>query len=135
MKLLLTVFFLLNGLVGSAQVSAVCDTIYESPEIVAKYRGGVEELSKYATKKIIPIIGQCMREDKVVISKLRALLTIDMNGKIIGVKFIKSGMSKKWESKLRVEYLKMPTWISAKDHHKNVCSTFLFPIACMKWDI
>jgi hypothetical protein len=110
-----------------------CDTIYNFPNTLAKYKDGEIGLLKYLSGKLPPILSDCVKHDEELIGSLRISLIIDASGKIIQVDFPKLQATKSCKEKLADELLKMEGWTAAKINDKFVCSKFYVPIKCIKW--
>ena len=129
MKVAFILLFFLIALTSLGQ----CDSIYDNPQTPSKYTSDTKGLMDYLNKTLVPILGDCMKEDGGIIASLYMKLTIDKSGKVIEVEFIRLQASEKCKNKLREKILTMKGWSAGQMNEKNVCSKINWPISCLKW--
>ena len=134
MKSIITILFSLIVLTSFGQTAMFCDTIYDHPEIPARYTNDIKALYVYSNKKLTPILSDCIKKEGEMITRLQIKLTIDKTGKVSAVDFPKLQASKSCQEILRSEILTMTGWIAGQSDGKNVCSNFYWPINCLKWE-
>lgn len=116
-----------------SQSNPVCEKIYDTPDSLAKYKNGKKSLSQYVNDKIIPILGDCIKKKMEFVNSMTIKFTIDLNGKVIAVDYLKPVLTDYCKGKLNDELLKMDGWHPGKMGAKDVCSIYIFPIGCIKW--
>lgn len=135
MKTTLSILLLLLFLTitTSYAQSKSCDTIYKNPEVKAQFKKGDKELDNYLMNHIIPILHRSMERDEEIISGLFMFLTINSEGKVTEVTFSRGELSERCKEELKKELLTMEGWQPAIMNNQAVCSTYLWPIHCLKW--
>lgn len=118
----------------NSQTNSVCEKIYDSPDSLAKYKNGKKSLSQYTNDKIIPILGDCIKQKMEFVNSMTIKFTIDLNGKVIAVDYLKPVLTDYCKGKLTAELLKMDGWHAGKILDKNVCSVFTYQIAGIRWE-
>lgn len=133
MHIILTMVFL-EGLTLSYSQTVACDTIYTELAEIPTYEQGTVGLSHYFTNELLPIIVNFVEPDADIMTGFIIILTIDKNGKVIEATFPKSKLTGVCEEKLKEKLLGMTNWIAGKENEISVCSTFIWPITCIKWE-
>lgn len=113
--------------------TANCDIIYDFAEVMPQYNKGDSGLSKYIRKELIPVIGNCMNYDSLLISSLNIVLTIDKEGKVIDATFPKFNAPDSCKDELREKLKAMTGWIPGQMKGQPICCHFAIPISCLKW--
>jgi hypothetical protein len=135
MKTLLTILFFLTILTSWGQTTHSCETIYDFPQTLPQYTNNTTKgLMAYLSKKLVPILSGCIKQDREVVTSMHIKLTIDKAGKVIAVDFPRLQASEYCKEKLRNEILTMTGWTAGQMDGKNVCSKFYWPISCLKWE-
>ena len=129
-KLLLLFIFLVTT---SYAQSKSCATIYKYTEVPAQFKSELITLDKYFDKNVIPILARDMERGNEIISSLHIILTINSQGKVIDVTFSRSKLSEICKEELKKELLAMEGWQPAIINNNPVCSYYLWPISCLKW--
>jgi hypothetical protein len=126
--------FVASNLSLNAQTNTTCEKIYDTPDSLAKYKNGKKSLSQYVNDKIIPILGDCIKQKMEFVNSMTIKFTIDLNGKVIAVDYLKPVLTDYCIGKLNAELLKMEGWRPGIANNANVCSTFIYPIAEIRWE-
>lgn len=113
--------------------SKSCDTIYKYTEVIAQFKNEQISLDKYFDKHIIPILVRSRERDNNIITKLQIVLTINSRGNVVDATFSRAKLSERCKEELKKELLTMEGWQSAIMNNQSVCSTYLWPIHCLKW--
>ncbi|MBA3683231.1 MAG: hypothetical protein H0W73_19005 [Bacteroidetes bacterium] len=133
MKAITTILlFLLLNAFCFAQTTP-CEKIYNTPDSLAKYKTGKKDLHAYFQEKIIPILGDCIKQKLDVVYSMTIKLTIDATGKVNAVEFLKPELTEYCKTKLTTEMLQMQGWKPGMASKQNVCSVFIYPIAGIRW--
>ncbi len=130
---MLSIVIFLRGASSYSQTNS-CDTIYTELVEIPKYEQGTVGLSHYFTNELLPIIVNFVEPDADIMTGFIIILTIDKNGKVIEATFPKSKLTGVGEEKLKEKLLGMTNWIAGKENEISVCSTFIWPITCIKWE-
>ena len=117
-----------------SQTNSICEKVYDTPDSLAKYKDGKKSISKYVNDKIIPILGDCIKQKMELVNSMTIKFTIDLNGKVIAVDYLKPVLTDYCKGKLTAELLKMDGWHPGKMLDKNVCSIFIYQIAGIRWE-
>lgn len=126
--------FIILAKVNVGQNDSCCANAFLAPDTSAVFAAGNAALLKYSEGEIIPIIKKCNEDEGVLISSLKAKLTINCEGKVIKVAILNTFMSESCKNKLRDKFLTMGNWKPALIEGKEVCSVVYFPISCIKWN-
>lgn len=117
-----------------AQTSvAPCDKLVAEPDTMPTYEGGENGLFEYIGERIVPVVSDCMKNEKAIITSVYITLTINKVGQVVSVDFPRLKASDACKSKLRTELMRMKGWSPGKYKGKPVCSQYLLPIPCMLW--
>jgi hypothetical protein len=127
-SVLLSCFILFSGIAAKAQV---CDTVYRAVHYPASYAN--DSLQQYIFRSITEVITQCRSEGEEPDAKLYLELTIDSTGKVADVHFRKPALSQRCEAMLRNKLMGIKGWKPALHNDQEVCSIFIIPVNCMKW--
>ena len=127
-------FILLLTVTKSYGQTNGCDTIYNNPETMAQYKNDFKGLSDYLTNELVPIIADCIKRDTEIIASLHIILTIDSNGKVVDATFPKHNLTLLCKDELKKKLLTMNGWTAGQNDGRPVCSKFIWPISCLKWE-
>lgn len=128
-----TVLFLLSIFSTSINTTVLpCDTVYHTVEHIAVYPSGKTALLKYINNTIGGIITKYQPEEERP-AKLRITLTIDESGKVTGAVFSNATLTQDCADALKQALLCMPHWQPALLDGREVCSTYIIPVSCLKW--
>ncbi|MBL7912601.1 MAG: hypothetical protein JNJ41_16185 [Bacteroidia bacterium] len=116
-----------------SQTNPTCEKIYDNPDSLAKYKTGKKSLAQYVNDKIIPILGDCIKQKMEFVNSMTIKFTIDLNGKVVAVDYLKPVLTDYCKGKLNAELLKMDGWHPGKVAETKVCSIYIYPINCIKW--
>lgn len=130
---IIILIFVASNLILNAQTNTACEKIYDTPDSLAKYKNGKKSLAQYVNDKIIPILGDCIKQKMEFVNSMTIKFTIDLNGKVIAVDYLKPVLTDYCKEKLNAELLKMDGWQPGKIGEMQVCSIYVFPINCIKW--
>lgn len=131
---ILTFIALLNSSVILGQTINKCDTIYDFVEQMPKHEKDIQGLMDYMSKDLIPIVGECMKRDNSLIASLRIILTIDKDGHVIDASFSGPVLTDQCKNDLKKKLLTMTGWQAGQHNGKDVCTHFIWPISCIKWN-
>jgi hypothetical protein len=126
--ILLSCFILFYGIAAQAQV---CDTVYRAVQHPAAYAH--DSLQQYIFRSITEVITQCRSEGEEPATKLYLELTIDYTGTVADVHLRKPALSQRCEAMLRNKFIGIKSWKPARHNDQEVCSIFIIPVNCMKW--
>jgi len=118
----------------SLNAQTACDTIYGSPETHPHYGHDFLAFYTYFDKNIAPVLQECMKTEGTVISSLVVRFTLDCDGKILDVDFIRINAGEACKKRLREQFLVMGHWIPGLVCGEPVCSYAVWPIRCLKWE-
>ena len=110
-----------------------CEKIYDKPDTMAHYKTERNDLPRYISAKILPLLGDCIKQKMEFVYSMEIKFTIDETGKVIAVDFLKPVLSDYCSGKLRAEFLTMEGWRPAKFNGKKVCSYFIYSIGGITW--
>lgn len=112
-----------------------CDSVYNFPEITPKYKNNTEGLMDYLRSDLTPIISNYHSKDKSLslISRMYLTLTINKEGKVVDVVFIKIHTSEACKKELKEKILTMTGWTPGKHGNSVVCSKFYWSTSCIYW--
>lgn len=127
--LFLAVLFI-YGITAKAQV---CDTVYRNTQYPASYAAGQDSLQKFVFRDLTNVIVRCKEEGEDPPTKLFIELTIDYTGTVVDVHFRKPALSHRCEMMLCNKLIGMKGWKPARHNDKEVCSIFIIPVNCIKW--
>ena len=130
---IIILIFVASNLILNAQTNPVCEKIYDTPDSLAKYKNGKKSLAQYVNDKIIPILGDCIKQKMEFVNSMTIKFTIDLNGKVVAVDYLKPVLTDYCKGKLNAELLKMDGWLPGKMGETKVCSIYIYPINCIKW--
>ncbi len=133
MKIATLCFFLLVSLQLFAQTPVPCDVVCSEPDTLPAYIDGETGLFEFIGQRIVPVVSDCMKNDKAIITSVYITLTINKVGQVVSVDFPKLKASDDCKRKLKTELMRMRGWIPAKYKGKPVCSQYLLPVPCMLW--
>jgi len=134
MKQILFLLFLLTvSDVVLSQTGNYCQKIYSGDEVdqEAIYKSGVQSIISDTQKEILPIISDCIENGDEMITSMRAKLTIDSEGKIIDVVFIRLNASDQCKEKVKQKMMSLSGWFPAIKDKANVCSYYYWSINCI----
>ncbi len=131
--IILTFTFLFSVTTSYGQVGR-CDTVYSNPETPPHYDQDTKGLFDYFTKALVPTISDCIKRDTGIIASLYIILTIDNNGKIIDATFPRQNLTSTCKADLKKKLLTMSGWKAGQANGQPVCSNFIWPIGCLKWE-
>lgn len=129
-KIILFFFFLNTICIAQKNV---CEKIYDTPDTLARYKNGKKDLHAYFQEKIIPILGDCIKQKLDVVHSMTIKLTIDAAGKVNTVEIVKPELSDYCKTQLKTEFLLMQGWTPGILGTEKVCSVFIYPIAGIRW--
>ncbi|MCC6410429.1 MAG: hypothetical protein IT270_02145 [Saprospiraceae bacterium] len=132
MKTLLFAFCLLAGPNLNAQI--VCDTIYGSPETPPIYGHNFDAFYMYFNDSIVPVLQECMKQEDTVISGLVVRFTLDYNGHVLDVEFLRINAGEACKQRVRERFMAMGDWSPGWVRGEPVCSYAVWPIRCLKWE-
>ena len=115
-----------------SQKVVVC-TIYQKVDIDPKYYTGMVGLMEYFGKEVSPIISDCMKQDKELVSKFIIRLVIDNKGTVIDATIQDDELTVDCKAQLRSKLLTMSGWTPGQMKTKTVCSYYNWIISCIKW--
>lgn len=114
-----------------------CDTIYSNPDSLAVFKSGSRSLLEFVSNELIPVIQLKCTNEIEKISSLKIRFTINSFGEVIDAKIIQSNPDDLSEDCKNEICLKAKTLKGFKAAFYNgipVCSYYIFPISCIKWD-
>lgn len=111
-----------------------CEKICNTPDTLAQYKNGKKDLHVYFQEKIIPILGDCIKQKLDVVHSMTIKFTIDITGKVNNIEFLKPLLTDYCKTKLTIELLQMQGWKAGTLDGKKVCSVFVYPIAGIRWE-
>jgi len=129
-----TVFFLvlLNSLCFS-QAKTSCEKVFDTADTLAQYKNGKKDMHAYFQEKIIPILGDCIKQKLDVVHSMKIKFTIDLNGKVSAVEILEPTLSDYCKTKLITEFMQMQGWKPGIVSGNKVCSVFIYPVAGIRW--
>ncbi len=128
------VLLFLDGIMAKASAQADCDTVYNLPEIMPQFGNSELDILNYVAEELAPVFRECYALDSSYISSLKVRLTLDKNGKVQEVRFIRLKSSDSCEALIREKLFSMEGWTPGKVNGEPVCSRIVVPISCIKWD-
>lgn len=131
-QLKIILLFLLFGFRFFSQTKT-CEKICDKPDTMAHYKTERNDLPRYISAKILPILGDCIKQKMEFVYSMDIKFTIDETGKVITVDFLKPVLSDYCSGKLRAEFLTMEGWHPATVYGNNVCSYFIYSIGGITW--
>lgn len=132
MKTLLFAFCLLAWPSLNAQI--VCDTVYGSPETPPYYGHDFQAFYTYFDNKVAPVLQECMQQEGTVISSFVVRFTLDYNGQVLDVEFLRINAGEACKQRVRERFMAMDDWSPGWVCGEPVCSYAVWPIRCLKWD-
>jgi hypothetical protein len=138
-SIMIAVLLFFISLHSCGQAMDCCDTIYSNPVTAPTYKDGEAGLMKYIRNSLLTVYNDCYVLEGDVITRQAISLTIDCNGKVREVEFVRTNLIGKTElselcrGRLKRELLKMNGWTAAQLRGQNICSKFLIPISCILW--
>lgn len=114
-----------------------CDTIYSNPDSLAVFKSGSLGLIKFVNNELIPVIQLKCDNEIEKISSLKIRLTINNTGEVINAKLIQSfpeDLSTDCEKEICTKFLELNGFKAASNDGLPVCSYYIFPINCIKWN-
>lgn len=132
MKLLFFTLCLLACSSLNAQI--VCDTIYGSPETHPHYGHDFQAFYTYFDTNVAPVLQECMKQQGTVISSLLVRFTLDCDGKVMDVAFLRINAGEACKQRVREQFMAMGDWVPGLVCGKPVCSYAVWPIRCLKWE-
>jgi hypothetical protein len=132
MKTLLFAICLLAGHSLHAQI--VCDTVYGSPDTPPIYGHNFDSFYTYFNDSIVPVLQQCMKLEDTIISSLVVRFTLDYDGHVLDVEFIRINAGEACKQQLREQFKTMEDWSPGWVSGEPVCSYAVWPIRCIKWE-
>ncbi|MBL0104314.1 MAG: hypothetical protein IPP51_11510 [Bacteroidetes bacterium] len=135
MKVLATLFliFIVSFQLKAQNAVEPCDKICAEPDTMPAYEDGETGLFDYIGQRIVPVVSDCMKNEKAIITSVYITLTINKVGQVVSVDFPRLKASDECKNKLRGAIMRMKGWKPAKFKGKPVCSQYLLPIPCMLW--
>ena len=135
LEIILMLFMIVSQFYTFCQTQiSECDTIYEVVEIEPQFKNGSQGLFDYIKSDITPILEKCNKRDGEIISKMYVKLTINSLGNVIHVELKKMTGTKQCQTELKEKFLELIDWIPGKRNGHAVCSNYLLPISCIKWN-
>lgn len=110
-----------------------CEKIYDTPDTLAQYKSGKKDMHAYFQDKIMPILGDCIKQKLDVVHSMTIKLTIDAIGKVNAVEILKPDLSEYCKTKLIAEFKQMQGWKAGIVGPEKVCSVFIYPVAGIRW--
>lgn len=114
-----------------------CDKVLEFQEVdsLPKYNTGDTGLLKYILNDIAVTLTNCIRRDSMIPASMRFFLTIDKNGQVVDVDFLKIDATDQCKQALKQQFITtMPKWIPAIRAGAAVCCRRPVAINCLKWN-
>ncbi len=133
MQKLITILLPLLFVSPAFSQTKTCEKICEKPDSTAHYKKERNDLPRYVSSKILPILGDCIKQKMEFVYSMEIKFTIAENGKVIAVDFLKPELSDYCSAKLRTEFLTMEGWHPAKLNGVSVCSYYLYSIGGITW--
>lgn len=131
---LLSLLLILTTSICKGQNKEHCKMIYKAVDEAPCYLSGTVGLHRYFTKELMPIIGECYKQDDFMVTKMTMILTIGAEGHVIEVTFPDKQIPTRFQAQLREPLLKMSGWLPGKIKGKPVCSYYLWTIGCILWE-
>lgn len=137
MKQLIFLIFLLpvyNNVLS--QSNSTCTKIYDGDEVdqEAIYKSGSQSILFDTRKEIYPVFSDCAENGDELITSMRAKLTVDSEGKVIDVVFIRFNASDKCKELVKQKMMSLTGWTPATKDGVNVCSYYYWIISCILSD-
>lgn len=110
-----------------------CEKIYDTPDTLAQYKNGKKDMHVYFQEKIIPILGDCIKQKLDLVHSMKIKFIIDLKGKVTTVEILEPVLSEYCKTKLITEFMQMQGWKSGIAASEKVCSVFIYPIAGIRW--
>ena len=116
------------------QSGDVCDTLYESIDLTeeAGFGNNQEAYNKLLQKDIIDAISKYPKEVCQSITSLKIKLVISPGGGIHNMDFLRE-IPGAVEKDIRNLILQANIWKAGKVNEREVCSSFLLYISCIRW--
>lgn len=128
----LILFFVSLNVFCVAQKNA-CENIYDTPDTLAQYKNGKKDMHVYFQEKIIPILGDCIKQKLDVVHSMKIKFIIDLKGKVTSVEILEPVLSEYCKTKLIAEFIQMQGWKSGIAGNQKVCSVFIYPVSGIRW--
>lgn len=133
-KFKILIILLLTNWTLSFSQSTACDTIYDHPDKLASFAKGNKGLLDFVSKHLMQSLQDCKKETGHLVTKLNVKLTINHLGKVISVDFLQADIPQSCKDSMKLNFLiDMDNWTPAINKGENVCSIFILPISCIKW--
>ena len=88
----------------------------------------------YFNDSIVPVLQECMKQEDTVISGLVVRFTLDYNGHVLDVEFLRINAGEACKQRVRERFMAMGDWSPGWVCGEPVCSYAVWPIRCLKWE-
>ncbi|WKN40505.1 hypothetical protein [Tunicatimonas pelagia] len=108
-KIVLIVILLLPSPQLIAQVQTKCDSVVNNEYLDSEpqYGEGQQDVMKFATKKLTPILSESIKQSGSIPTRMIAKLLINQDGKVVDVEFIDLNVKPKYKSRIKDEIQQM----------------------------
>lgn len=134
----ITILFILFFNINCAFTQAEkCDTIYSNPDSLAVFKSDSRSLLEFVSNELIPVIKLKCNNEIEKISSLKIRFTINSFGEVIDAKIIHSypdDLSEDCKNEICLKAKTLKGFKAAFNNGIPVCSYYILPISCIKWD-
>ncbi len=88
----------------------------------------------YLNDELIPILSDCAKRDRSLVTSMYLTLTINQKGNVIDVDFRRIDASEACKNELSKNLLSMNGWTPGKVSGEYVCTEYHWPISCILWE-
>jgi hypothetical protein len=134
MKNVLTILFVLVSIKvnGMSSIVANCDSFYLHPDASTSFSTGNLDLMRFISKNVV--LSACATNGKGdLITKMTLVFSIDSEGFVMDVDAQDISLTPECKQEILNPFRGKQLWNPAMFKGQPVCSTYVFPITCIKW--